>query len=196
MKTFSDTPVQVVVAAFQDEDAAKEALKELKKAKKEHLISIENAAVIRKDKKGKIHIKESHDMGGGKGAAIGAVTLGALSLMFPLVGALPAALLGGLGGGLYAKWRDTGFENKRLKQIGDALEAETSALIAVVHHEWVAAVQQELEEAARDIMVAELSADIAEQLHGNGDVVYTAIADDDSVTVGRIAASEDGEVEA
>lgn len=190
MSKNSEVPVQVIVAAFHDEDAAKAALKELKHAKKEHLISIENAAVIHKDKKGKIHIKETHDMGGGKGAAIGAVALGALGLMFP-IGILPAALLGGLGGGLYAKFRDTGFENKRLKQIGEALEPESSALIAVVHHEWVAAVQEALEETAKDVMVAELSADIAQQLQAGGEVVYTAIADEEGIAAERIAASDD-----
>ena len=67
----SDVPVQVIVAAFQDEKAAKGALKALKQASREGLIKIENAAVLRKDKKGKLHIKETHDMGGGKGAALG-----------------------------------------------------------------------------------------------------------------------------
>ena len=43
----SDVPVQVIVAAFQDEEADKSALKALKQARKEGLIKIENAAVMR-----------------------------------------------------------------------------------------------------------------------------------------------------
>ena len=43
----SDVPVQLVVAAFQEEKAAKAALKELKRARRLGLIKIENAAVIR-----------------------------------------------------------------------------------------------------------------------------------------------------
>jgi uncharacterized membrane protein len=190
MSNQTDVPVQVIVAAFQDEGAAKAAYKELKQAKKDHLISIENAAVIHKDKKGKIHIKEAHDMGGGKGAVIGAVAVGALALMFP-VGILPAALLGGLGGGIFAKLRDTGFKNDRLKQIGDALEPETSALIAVVRHEWVGAVQEALQEEATNVMVAELSADIAQQLQEGGEVAYTAVATDEGVAAERVAVSDD-----
>ena len=69
----SDVPVEVVVAAFQDEKSADAALKELKDLKKQKLIKIENAAVLRKDEKGKLHIKETADMGGGKGAALGGV---------------------------------------------------------------------------------------------------------------------------
>lgn len=99
----SDVPVQVIVAAFQDEEAAKGVLKALKQARKEGLIKIENAAVLRKDEKGKLHIKETHDMGGGKGAALGGVGGAAIGLV---AGAALAALVvvGALvaGAGYYA----------------------------------------------------------------------------------------------
>ena len=49
----SDVPVQLIVAAFQDEKSANMALKELKRAKRERLIGIQNAAVIRRDQKDK-----------------------------------------------------------------------------------------------------------------------------------------------
>ena len=67
----NDVPVQVIVAAYQEEDAADQALKSLKEAKKDKLIGIENAAVIKKDEDGKLHIKETADLGGGKGAVAG-----------------------------------------------------------------------------------------------------------------------------
>ena len=69
----SDVPVQLIVAAFQDEKAADAALKELKTLKRERLIGIQNAAVIRKDEKGKVRIRETADLGGGRGAALGGV---------------------------------------------------------------------------------------------------------------------------
>jgi len=77
----SDNPIQLVVAAFKDEAAAKAALKELKQAQKAKVIKIENAAVLRKDEKGKLHIKETHDMGGGKGAVLGGVGGAAVGLI-------------------------------------------------------------------------------------------------------------------
>jgi len=52
-----NNPMQLIVAAFQSEDGAEQALESLKAAKKENLIKIENAAVIRKDMKGKLNIK-------------------------------------------------------------------------------------------------------------------------------------------
>jgi uncharacterized membrane protein len=67
----SNVPVQLIVAAFKEENAADEALKALKAAKKEKLIGIKDAAVIRRDQKDKIHIKDVKDVGGGKGALAG-----------------------------------------------------------------------------------------------------------------------------
>ena len=73
----SEVPVQVVIAAFQEEKGADEVLKELKAARWAGLIGIQNAAVIRRDQKDKLHIKELKDWGGGKGAAFGGA-LGAI----------------------------------------------------------------------------------------------------------------------
>ena len=55
----ADVPVQLIVAAFQDENGAEAALAELKEAKKEKLVNIKDAAVLRKDAKGELHIKET-----------------------------------------------------------------------------------------------------------------------------------------
>src|SRR5262245_40875824 len=102
----SDVPVQLIIAAFQDEDSAKEALKALKRLKKEKLIGIQNAAVLRKDEKGKIHIKETADMGGGKGSVLGGVAGAAIGIIAGPALIVPAAV-GALVGGLSAKLRDS-----------------------------------------------------------------------------------------
>ncbi len=80
-------------------------LKELKQAKRDKLIGIDNAAVIRKDEKGKIHIKETADIGGGKGAAMGAATGAAIGIIAGPLLVVPAAV-GALVGGLAAKFID------------------------------------------------------------------------------------------
>jgi uncharacterized membrane protein len=80
-ETMSEVPVELIVAAFQDEEAAAEALKALKQARREKLIRIQDAAVLRKDEKGKVHIRETADMGGGKGAALGGVAGAAIGLL-------------------------------------------------------------------------------------------------------------------
>ena len=187
----SDVPVQVVVAAFQEESAAKEALKALKQLKKEKLIGIQNAAVLRKDEKGKIHIKETADMGGGKGSVIGGVAGAAIGLIAGPALVVPAAV-GALVGGLTAKLRDSGFSNKRLETVAEGLQPGTSAIIAVVEHKWVEQVEAAIAEASADLVTANLQADIAAQLEAGHDVAYTALASQEGLAVARTAGGEEG----
>ena len=186
----SDVPVQLIVAAFKDEAAAKEALKALKEAKKEGLIKIENAAVLRKDEKGKLHVKETHDMGGGKGAALGGVGGAAIGLIAGAALAGPV-VFGALVGGLVAKLRDSGFSNERLETLGEGLQPGSSAIVAVVEHTWVAKVEEALAEAEADVMTAEIKADIAAQLEADHEVAYSVIASDEGIVAGRFAGGED-----
>jgi uncharacterized membrane protein len=186
----SDNPVQLVVAAFTDESSAKAALKELKQAQKAKVIKIENAAVLRKDEKGKLHIKETHDMGGGKGAVFGGVGGAAIGLIGGPALLVPTAV-GALVGGLAAKLRDSGFANKRLETLGAGLQPGTSAIVAVVEHTWVSKVEEALAEAAADVMTAEIQADLAAQLEAGHQVAYTALASQEGFAAGRVAGGED-----
>ena len=83
----NDVPIQLIVAAFNEEKAADQALEALRQAKKEKLIGILDAAVIRRDEKNKLHLKETADVGGGKGALAGG-----------MVGAVRTAYRATLGG--------------------------------------------------------------------------------------------------
>lgn len=145
-----DVPVEWIVAAFQDEAGADAALKELKQAKRKKLIGINNAAVIRKDEKGKIHINETAAIGR-KGAPMGAATGAAIGL---IAGSLT------LAGVLAAKFTVAGFDDGRLKTIGEGLTPGSSAIIAVVKHKWVEQVRQELEEMQADVVTEAFAADI------------------------------------
>lgn len=187
----SDVPVQVVVAAFQEEGAAKEALSVLKQLKKQKLIGIQNAAVLRKDATGKIYIKETADMGGGKGSVIGGVAGAAIGLIAGPALVVPAAV-GALVGGLTAKLRDTGFSNKRLETIAEGLQPETSAIIAVVEHKWVSQLEKEMAAMGADLVTAQLQAEIATQLEAGHDVAYTALATQEGFAAGRVTFGEGG----
>lgn len=186
----SDAPIQVVVAAFKDEQAADEALKELKLAKWAGLIGIQNAAVIRRDQKDKLHIKELKDWGGGKGAAVGG-TVGAIAGLLLGPGALLTGAAGAAIGGLAAKLRDSGFSNARLKTLGESLTPGTSAIVAVIEHKWVDELEKEMAEAGADTITASIAADIAEQLEAGREVAYTGIESAEGVAIGRIAAGEE-----
>ena len=186
----SDVPVQLVVAAFQDENSAKLALKELKQAQRERLIKIDDAAVIRKDEKGKLHIKETGDWGGGKGAAVGGAIGAAVGIILG-PGAILTGAAGALIGGLTAKLRDSGFDDNRLKKLGEGLEPGTSAIVAIVEHKWVQQVQDEIDEYATDVFTEAISADIAEQLQAGNEIELSAISGPEGIEISRIAGNEE-----
>jgi uncharacterized membrane protein len=186
----NEVPVELIVAAFQDEKSAAEALKVLKQARREKLIDIQNAAVLRKDAKGKLHIQETADMGGGKGATLGGIAGAAIGLIAGPALLVPAAV-GALVGGLAAKLRDSGFSNERLQTLGENLQPGSSAIVAVVEHRWVAEVEQAMAEAGADAVTAALGADIAAQLEAGHEVAYTAISSEEGFSAARLAGGED-----
>jgi uncharacterized membrane protein len=186
----SDVPVQVVIAAFNEEKAADEILRELKEAKWAGLIGIQNAAVLRRDEKNKLHIKETGDWGGGKGAAAGGAVGAVVGLLLG-PGALVTGAAGALIGGLAAKLRDSGFSDERLKTVGQSLKPGTSAIIAVIEHKWVAKLEREMEEAGADVFTEAIATDVAQQLEAGREVAYTALSTTDAFAAGRVAVGED-----
>jgi uncharacterized membrane protein len=174
----SDAPVQLIVAAFQTESGAKEALNKLKEAKKEDLLKILNAALISMNAKGKVKIWETGDMKGGKGALIG----GALGFILPGVGTLVGAAIGGLA----AKMRDSGFNDKRLATIGQSLKPGTSAIVAVVEHTWVTQVEAAMREEGANVVTEAISEDIQTTLAKGNELGISALASDDSIEIGRL----------
>jgi uncharacterized membrane protein len=186
----NDVPVQLIIAAFNTPNAAEDVLDQLKTAKKEKLIGIQAARVLVKDEKGKIHSKDV-GLTTGKGAVAGGVIGAVVGVVTGGVGlALGAA--GALVGGLVGKSKKEGrFDSYRIEQIADALTPNSSAIIAVIEHKWVAELEAELQEAGADVMTASIAADIAAQLAAGRDVAYSATVDDDSLTTGRVAAGAD-----
>ena len=186
----SEVPVELIVAAFQDEGGAEAALQELKAAKKEGLIRIDNAAILKKDPDGKVHIKEAKDMGGGKGAVIGGVVGGIVGLIAGPA-AIATAAVGAAIGGLAAKLSDGGFRDDRLQTIAASLKPGSSAIVALIEHEWVDEMEQIMREQGADAMTAAVSADIAKQLEEGGQVAYSMLETDAGTQISRVAASED-----
>jgi uncharacterized membrane protein len=163
----TEVPVDVVVAAFQDEKGATDALHELENAKKQGVINIKDAAVLRRDASNELHITETADKGFGKGAVMGGVTGAVVGV---LAGPIGWAALGGAAiGGLAAKLSDGGFPDQRLKQIGEGLKPGSSAIVAVVEHEWVREVERRMEQRAADIITETIEQDIASQLEQEGE---------------------------
>jgi uncharacterized membrane protein len=184
-----NTPVELIVAAFNDENSAKEALKELKAAKHAGLIKIDDAAVLRRDEKNKLHIKEVHDMGGGKGAVLGGALGAAIGLLAGPVGLAVGA--GALIGGVAAKYHDGGLSDKRLQAIGNSLKPGTSAIVAIIEHKWVDEVEAIMAEQEADVITQALAADIAAQLNEGHDLAISAVSTDEALSIERTVVGDD-----
>lgn len=186
----SEAPVQLLVAAFTEEDAADKVFEQLKQAKKEKLIHIQDVAVIKRDMDSKIHINEPKDWKAGKGAGVGAVIGAALGIITG-PGVVLTTAAGAAIGGLAAKLRDAGFPDDQLRQVGEALKPGTSAIVAIIEHTWVVDIENEMQAQGAQVMRQAISEDITKQLEAGRDVAYSAVAMEGAASVQRVSAGKD-----
>jgi uncharacterized membrane protein len=123
-------PVEVFVAAFDNEEQAGEALKDFRTMDREGSIQLIDAAVIVRGADGKVKFEETIDPSGKKWAARGAIAGGLVGLIFP-PSIIATAAVGAAGGGIWGKIRDKGFKDEDLQAMGESLEPGTSAILAV-----------------------------------------------------------------
>jgi uncharacterized membrane protein len=162
-------PVEIVVAEFHTVEAASAALKTLKSK-----MSLKDAAIVRNEN-GKVKVKETKDMGGGKGASVGVVLAAVLGLFTGLtwVGLGAAALTSGL----VAKLHDANLSNKQLKSIGAALQSNQSVLVVVVEQGQGEMVKAALAAVGAAAIVEGLSEDVVAQLEEHPAPIATAPSD-------------------
>jgi uncharacterized membrane protein len=159
-------PLEVFVAAFDNEEEAGEALKDFRAMDREGSIDLIDAAVIVRGADGKVRFEETADPSGKKWAKRGAIAGGLVGLIFPpsIIG---TALVGAAGGGIWGKVRDKGFRDEDLKAIGEALMPGTSAIIAVAEDRVIERLQQGIEgyqKIARHAVSAEAAAEIVAEV--------------------------------
>jgi uncharacterized membrane protein len=153
-----ETQMQVVAALFEYEEGANTALEVIEQAKLKKALG--DKAVISMDYHGKVTIKETGDMGGGKGAVIG----GALGLLLPGIGTIIGTAGGALIGGLAAKLHDAGFPDDQLKALGGQLQPNSSLLLAVVGEEHLEEVEAKLRSINGKVIKEGLTQDAVDQL--------------------------------
>lgn len=188
----SESPVELIVSAFQSEDGADNALDTIVQAKREQLVKIREAAVVRRDAGGKLHISERGDLTAGGGAASGAALGAVIGLFGGPIGALLGGAVGGAIGGLAGRLIDTGIPDARLKQIGEALKPGTSAIVALIEHSWVDELEAELDRAGGDTLAAIVTEDIRNQLASGKEVAYSAVAAAGGTLATRATTSAEG----
>ncbi len=94
--------VEIVVTAYNSDQKAGEAFKELQKLQKDQTYQVLTAAVLVKDLQGKTSTEATLDVARKKGTRIGAVAGGLLTIVAPPIG-VAGVLLGVLGGGIIGR---------------------------------------------------------------------------------------------
>lgn len=172
-------PIQLIVAAYSDQDEAGRRLAELKDGRRSGILGIVDAATVSKDADGVLRLTNAKHRGR-RGLITGGIVGALIGVLAGPVGW--AAAGGGVIGGLRGRLRSAPMKAE-LFGIGDDLPPGSSVLVAVVEHTWVERLRAELQAAEARLVIDELRADIAEQLEGGGNVAFTLI-DDGSVAVG------------
>ena len=118
----------LIVIGFKDEFKADEVLIDLRKLELEYLIDLEDAAIVVRNKEGKVKVKQTQEL-----VASGALNGGfwglLIGLMFfqPLLGILGVAV-GALSGAL----TDVGIDDDFIQELGNTIELGTSAIFILV----------------------------------------------------------------
>lgn len=128
---------ELVVVAFDEPNEADHVLTELARLQKEYLIDLEDAVVAIRGPDGKVRLKQSVDLvgiGAAGGGLWGAMwgTLVGLLFLHPLVGLITGGALGAGAGALSGKLTDYGINDDFIRQIGETLPPNSSALFVLV----------------------------------------------------------------
>ncbi len=152
--------VEILVAAFENEAAADEAYNQLKRGANRAWLD-DVAIVVHEGNK--VKLKESKDMGGGKGAVVGGVIGAVTGLLFPP--AIPLFTAAGAAiGGLTAKLHDANLPDDTLRTLGEQLGPGSAAIVAVVDEGMVSQAKDALSRMNAKVSTVGLDSDTVQRL--------------------------------
>ena len=127
----------LVCIGYEQPETADAVLNELRMLQAEHLIDLEDACVVIRDQKGKVHIKQSVNlvaMGASSGAMWGGLFGLLVGLLFlnPLVGWGAGLAIGAGWGALSGRLSDYGINDEFIKSLGSTITEGTSALFVLI----------------------------------------------------------------
>jgi len=127
----------LIVLDFDGIHTADEVLNKLRSLQKEHLIDLEDACVVERDKDSKVHIKQAVNLaalGAARGGSMGALwgTLVGILFLNPLAGMAIGAVAGASAGALSGSLTDYGINDDFVRKLGETIPVDSSALFVLV----------------------------------------------------------------
>ena len=130
----SSAVYNIVAFCFDGQKTAKQILKEARKAAAPEGYKIVAQAIVVKNKKGKVSVKEPGK--GGVGATVGAVGGGLLGLIGGPAGLLAWIVGGAVVGGIAGKHMGQPIAKGDLKELGQSLAPDSSAVLLLLEDIW------------------------------------------------------------
>lgn len=137
--------MQLIMVGVPSREIGLEALDRLDDAVSDGIVSVEDAALVYRNQKGKVKIHQTHDATAGRGAFRG----GAVGLLVGIVAApavVAATAVGAGAGALIGKARDSGVSDKLMKEIGELIEGSEAALFILADEASAAVITSTVEE--------------------------------------------------
>jgi uncharacterized membrane protein len=119
-----------VVVRYPNKETAEAALEVVKGLAKEKIVKLKDAVAITKTETGKLKLHQTKDDSAGKGFVKGGVIGILFAVLFGPAGWIAAGALLGTAFAMF----DRGIKNKLLKQLGEDMTAEQSALAVLVEN--------------------------------------------------------------
>jgi uncharacterized membrane protein len=148
----ADKSETLIYAVYAGQNTASDVFKSMKSAQKETGERIESYAVVSKDLKGKVTVRDQRKRDAGVGAVIG----GVIGLLGGPLGVAVGATSGGAVG--YLTGDAVGIPRDQVDNMKSSLTPDSSAVVVVLEDKWVKDVQRDLNQAnAREVIANQIA---------------------------------------
>lgn len=136
--------MKVIGIKVENERAGEFVLDSLRTAVAAERVSLDDIALVTKDEKGNVHIKQTKDITTGKGARRGVLVGALVGLAAPPL--LGAAAVGGGIGALWGKFRDRGIDDDLMKKVGEMIAEGQAVVFAMSDNASIDALNERVKE--------------------------------------------------
>lgn len=120
---------ELIVLAFDTENGAEQMRDDLVRLQKEHIITLDDAAVVIRQQDGHVKVKQAVSLvgAGAMGGAFWGLLIGIIFWM-PWLG----LIIGAASGALVGKFSDVGVDDEFINQVGSTIQPGNSALFLLI----------------------------------------------------------------
>jgi uncharacterized membrane protein len=145
-----------IVVKYADASMAEAALATVRELAKEDVVKLKDAVAITKNEKGKLQLHQTKDDTAGKGFLKG----GVIGIIFAVLFGGPAWLVAGAALGAAFAMFDRGIKDKLLKELGEKMTSEESALAVLIEEaDWGTLIARMGSQYSGEVIVKEMVED-------------------------------------